>query len=181
MTDLPEPWERQNGETGRQFEAFVAYRDAPLNGRRRVVTQVARDLDLGENRVAAWAKRNGWIDRAAMWDDEQDRIWRTSILRERHRVAQRHARLALSLQAKAIEALQLLRPQDMSPGEIVAMIRQARDLELGVYGRLIEPEDELGAVSGTTIVIPADLMPPTIDPHRNGGSTNGDSGLRALG
>jgi hypothetical protein len=158
--DLPEPWERQEGETPIQFQAFCHYRDAPSRNERRGVAATAAALDLSPGRTMSWSNRNGWPDRAARWDDYQDAEWRGEVIRERHRVAQRYVRTARALQGKAIEAIRLLDANTLGAGEIVQLLRTARELELTVYGTLVPDEVGTGSVP---IIINGDLMPPLED------------------
>jgi len=157
--DAPEPWERQPGETDRQFYAFTVYRDQPLTGGRRSLAGVTKVLQRTSSwRVERWSVQNQWVPRALAWDDEQDRVWRASVLREKHRIAQKHARLAASLQARALEGLAQLDTSAMSAGDVVALMKAAREFELGVYGRLNDEAEGPGAGS-PVVVINQDLLP----------------------
>ena len=176
-----EPWERQPGETAVQFAAFIHYRDSPLHGNQRTLTSTSQYVEVKMNRIKDWAKRNGWYDRAAMWDDHQDREWRSEVLRDRHRVARRQARAAQLLQEKALAALANINIEKLSPMEIVAMIKQARDLELGIYGSIAE--DEVAEGSRPPIIIPAELMPVSFEEPVVVEPDEGDdraAGLRAV-
>lgn len=71
--ETPEPWERQPGETDKQFEAFILYRDA---GPDRSAREVALALRKSETLIFRWCGANKWVERASKWDDESDRLMR---------------------------------------------------------------------------------------------------------
>lgn len=72
-SDTPEPWERQKGETDKQFEAFILYRDA---GPARAAREVAAALSKSEALIFRWCGQLKWVERASKWDDEADRLQR---------------------------------------------------------------------------------------------------------
>ena len=70
---MPEAWERQPGETSRQFQAFQLYSD--MKPHERAVRKVQRQLGLKSARhLFKWSARHKWVVRASLWDDEQARI-----------------------------------------------------------------------------------------------------------
>lgn len=164
MTDAPAPWERQPGETDRQFYAFTVYRDAPLSGQRRTLAGVKRVLErTSEWRINRWSVVNQWVPRALAWDDEQDRIWRASVLREKHRIAQQQARMAVQVKAKFVEGLLALNVADMGARDVVALGRLAQDLDRSVYGRLNDEADSAPGAGTPIVVIDGSLMPDSAD------------------
>src|SRR5215831_10550216 len=88
------PWERQPGETSKQWLAFVTYRDL---GPARTLAEVCRLLYPGQRRtprpvgrVVAWSSKNDWVERARAWDAEQDRINREAQTEARLEMTERH-------------------------------------------------------------------------------------------
>jgi len=180
MSDAPAPWERQPGETDRQFYAFTVYRDAPLSGGRRSLAGVTKVLGRTSSwRVSKWSVQNQWVPRALAWDDEQDRVWRASVLREKHRIAQKWARLATQLQARGLEMLANLDTSNASARDVVALLKASQELESGVYGRLNDEADAAPGAGTPVVVIAADLMPlSAADPLVI--DADEDGGLRAV-
>lgn len=87
------PWERQEGETPKAWEAFVVYRDL---GSSRSLRGVANHLSKGMSLISRWSSRWNWVERAAAWDADTDRASREAQLEAITKMAQRHANLAQS-------------------------------------------------------------------------------------
>lgn len=88
MTDeAPKPWERQTGETDKQFQAFAIYRDM---GPARALADVGRELGKTKAAMEPWSVKNRWVERASKWDDEADRLQR-----ERDQVERQAARMKM--------------------------------------------------------------------------------------
>lgn len=82
------PWERQDNETAKQFEAFVVYRDM---GEDRSLMLVAQQLNKSKQLLGRWSSNNNWVDRCAAWDREQDRILRQEQIKDIKKMRKRHA------------------------------------------------------------------------------------------
>ena len=127
-----EPWDRQNGESNRQYSRFIAFRDL---GRMRTLKQAVEMLHgVGDTSVAyrtlmQYAYEYRWTERAESWDFAQDRLEAARLLQMRREMHSRHRRLASGLMAKAVQALTALQPSDMSPRDIVAFVKQGADIE----------------------------------------------------
>lgn len=93
-------WERQDGESSRAYQAFVVYRD--LGPERSIDKAIAAAGKARGNRGhwQRWSSAFRWVDRAAAWDDEQDRIKRAAQAQAVVEMAERHALIArLALQS----------------------------------------------------------------------------------
>ena len=73
MPKTAKPWERQVGETEKQYKAFAVYRDA---GEGRQIRATYR-LVYGKPKktkapgwFTSWPKRNHWVDRARAYDNQ---------------------------------------------------------------------------------------------------------------
>ena len=97
------PWERQNGEGEKAFAAFVIYRDM---GRERTVTAVAKQLSKSRQLVERWKERWNWQERVRAYDNELEKEAKAAAVKATREMAERHIRIAMQLQKKALEALQ---------------------------------------------------------------------------
>ena len=89
MSDAP-PWARQDGESVRAYDAFVAYRDLPP--RERSLAKTAQRLGMNLTTVEEWSRQWGWVARVQAWTDEQDAVRREAALKVVADMAEAHAR-----------------------------------------------------------------------------------------
>jgi hypothetical protein len=136
------PYERQPGETTKQWLAFVTYRDL---GPARTLAEVCRRLYPGQRRngrpigrVVAWSSKNHWVERAGAWDAEQDCINREAQYKARHDMTQRHLQQLLALQSKAVQRLLAMRPEELRPSEVLEVLDRAMKLERIIRGEPTE-------------------------------------------
>ena len=115
MNKKPEPWERQEGESAKDYEAFCVYRDL---GPGRSLKLVAKMCNKSETIMGRRSGKFDWVRRAALWDDEQDRIERKEAqeaqVREIRKMRKRQADSGYAMQIKGLEALKKLPLEDMS-------------------------------------------------------------------
>jgi hypothetical protein len=69
-------WERQPGETPKAYAAFCVYRDqGPYRSLRKTAEQFYAGKNTVDHRqIERWSSKNRWVQRAAAFDVEQDRI-----------------------------------------------------------------------------------------------------------
>lgn len=133
------PWERQEGESEKAFEAFVVYRDM---GRERTFVAVAEKLRKSDTLIRRWKERWEWAERVRAYDNELEKEAKAKAAKDRIKMTDRHISIAMQLQKKAMEALMNLKPADMSPKDIKEFIKMATDLER--LNRTIEEESSKG-------------------------------------
>lgn len=157
-TNNPKPWERQPDETPKPFEAFCIYRDLGVN---RSIAQVAAKLSKSEQLMKRWSSANNWVERAAAWDDEQERIERVAAEKERIKaiksMRKRHASIATAMLIKASQALQELPADEVKASDISRMVDVASKLERisrGDVGDVVEERNGGDAISPVQIYIP---------------------------
>lgn len=132
----PAPWERQPGEPAKAYAAFCLYRDMPAHARslRAVADRLYGSGTASKRRrtpgqLFKWSTRWRWVERAAAWDDEQDRQARQAQLRAVQEMRERHVREAMALQRKALERLQRMDPEELSPKDVLWYFVEAAKLE----------------------------------------------------
>ena len=136
-TTSRQPWERQYGESRQAFAAFVTYRD---QGASRSQVRVAQEVGKNPGLMARWSSHWRWVSRVESWDREQDRLWREEqqqARRDAGRVQLRLANLALS---KVVDRLSTIRPEDLTPGELMRWMTAATEIQRKAAG--IEDERE---------------------------------------
>lgn len=143
-----EVWEQQPGETTKQYQRFIRYRDM---GRMRSLRTLVKTLgELGDRiaygSIKVTSCHNRWTERAHAWDLHQDEIDSVQILEARRTMVRQHQQVASALMAKAVEALRTTNPRDLGPDQIMRWIKLATDLQSRILG---EPTQTI-AVTGPT-------------------------------
>lgn len=154
-----QPWERQDGETPKQFEAFKIYRDM---GEERSLSKVAQQLSKTKQLLSRWSSMNGWVDRCAAWDNEQDRLLRIQQLKDIKKMRKKHADVAVVMINAAVKGLNKIMKSDpdevdIKPQDIARLVETASKLERisrGDVGDVVEQRDGGEAISTVQIYIP---------------------------
>lgn len=158
MNKTPEPWERQEGESAKDYEAFCVYRDL---GPGRSLKLVAQMCQKSETIMGRRSGKFDWVKRAALWDDEQDRIERKEAqeahVREIRKMRKRQASSGYAMQMKGLEALKKLPLEEMSAQDIVKMMIEGAKLERlgrGDVGEVVEERNGGDATPAVTFYMP---------------------------
>ena len=120
------PWEQQPGESAKAFEAFTIYRDM---GVERSVRKVTQRLNKSLTLIGKWSSRYNWPERARAYDRDLDRQAHAQAVRDVRSMTNRHIRIAMQLQAKALEALEQLNVATLSPKMQLAFLAKATEIE----------------------------------------------------
>lgn len=120
------PWERQKGEGEKAYEAFVLYRDM---GPKRSIRAVGQELGKSRALIERWSSQWDWQERVRAYENELDKEARAKALKDRKAMTKRHIGISMQLQRKALEALNKLQVEAMSPKDIREFIKMATDLE----------------------------------------------------
>jgi len=132
---IEHPWDRQEGEGAKAFEAFAIYRDM---GPERSIRKVAQALDKSRTLIGNWSSTYEWVKRSDAWDIEQDRLSRIAQQKTSREMNERQARIAVTLQGKMLQALETLDPKRVKPQDL------ARIMELGLkYERIARGADAI--------------------------------------
>lgn len=121
-----ELWERQDGETMKQYEAFCIYRDMGMD---RSQKNVAKELGKSEGLLSRWSSANKWVERAAAYDLEMERLARIQQQKDIAKMRKNHASIASSMLVTAAKALKAMKPEDVKPSDISRMVEVASKLE----------------------------------------------------
>lgn len=150
-----DPWERQEGETPKAFEAFSIYRDMGID---RSLRKVVQQLNKNLTTIAEWSSKYEWVDRVAAWDAEQDRIARLEQIKDIKKMRKRHASIAGQMLLKAAEALQIIPADEVKASDVSRLVDVASKLERlsrGDVGDVIEERDGGEAINPVQIYIPS--------------------------
>lgn len=144
------PWERQENETVKQFEAFVCYRDMEERSQEKVAKVLGKSAQL----MSRWSSANNWVERVAAWENEQDRILRLEQIKDIKKMRKRHAdtgALMLSISTMGLkEMLDMSDPKhpklkaeiELSPKEIAVLVDSGSKLERLGRGDVTEVIEE---------------------------------------
>lgn len=149
-----DPWERQEDESTKAYEAFCIYRDM---GIQRSIRKVGEQLSKSETLMARWSTTYNWVERAAAWDSEQDRVLRQQQLNDIKKMRKRHADLAEDMLLKAAQALKFIPVDEVKASDLSRMVEVASKLERisrGDSGEVVEERDGGEAINPVQIYIP---------------------------
>ena len=106
------PWERQEGESVKAFEAFTVYLEM---GDERSIREVAQRLAKSRTLIGRWSVTYQWVERVAAFDADVQRKAHAKAVKKRRNMVDRHISIALKMQEKALMALEQMDPAD-GPG-----------------------------------------------------------------
>lgn len=120
------PWERQEGESVKAYEAFQCY----LNlGETRSQRLVSEQLSKSRQLISRWSANYQWVERVAAYENDLQRQVHAEAVKKARQMADRHISIAMKMQQKALQALKEMDPRDIDPKNLVAFIREATKLE----------------------------------------------------
>ena len=149
-----QPWERQEGETVKAFEAFCVYRDL---GKSRSQEKAAEKLSKSRQQMCKWSMKYNWVERVEAWEEEQDRLIRVELTKDIGAMRKKHADIANALLIKAATALKKIPDSEIKASDISKMIETATKLERiskGDVGDVIEERKGIDALDPVQIYIP---------------------------
>ena len=119
-------WERQKGESEQAYEAFSIYRDLGLQ---RSNAKVCERLSKSRQLISRWKSRYDWDERARAYDNDLAKKAHAEAVKDLKDMTKRHTKIAVQMQKKALEALENLKVDDMTPRDIKEYIKIATELE----------------------------------------------------
>lgn len=146
-----DPWERQNGESARQYSRYTVFRDLgesrTLNDALEIINATSTTkLAKGSLHQLSFIYR--WTERCESWDAKQAQAEQRRLISLRRDMIERHRRIATGLTGKAVAAMSKINldKDALAPVDIVRFITLAADLERKALG---EPTERV-AISGPT-------------------------------
>ncbi len=147
-----EIWERQPGESVQAFEAFKIYRDLGL---KRSNQEVCKQLSKSRQLISRWKAAWNWDERVRAYDNALEKEAHKEAVKNLKDMTSRHIRISVQLQKKALEALERMNVEDMSPRDIREYIKLATELErLNRTSAAMENELETCETTSVDIYMP---------------------------
>lgn len=152
---MVKPWEKQEHETSKAFNAFCLYRDM---GADRSQSRLVEEYGQSMTTVNKWSSKFDWVKRCEAWDVEQDRVAREAQLKEISDMRKRHISVANAMLSKAAQALEFIPEDEIKPSDVVKMVEVAAKLERlsrGDAGEVIEERDGGKAIDVVQFYMPS--------------------------
>jgi hypothetical protein len=151
VSDVLLPYERQPGESSKAFAAFVAFRD--MGPDRSVLKAYRQKTGKKQARQPGglwngWATAHDWHRRAEAWDRHLDQQAREAHEQGRREMGERHAKIAVALQEKAVQRLKTMKPEELSSADLLRYAIEAAKLERLARGEPEEIREERQKVTG---------------------------------
>ncbi len=124
-------YDRQPGESSVAFDAFCLYRDS---GVERRIHKVALECMKNSSLLRRWSSTHEWRRRAQAFDDDVQKQRRAQHLKDIAEADARHRQIARVCQRKIVERLQTLKPEELSPSDVMRWLDVTTRLERDVLG-----------------------------------------------
>lgn len=161
LRDDINPWERQEPhETEKMFSRFLVFRDlGPDTDRLRQTAEVLNSTGdkLSIGTLRSYASNFRWSPRAAAWDRYAMQADRSRMMKFRREAIDDQRKMARTLRLRALEALQMLPSEDMSPTDIVRFAELSYKIEHSLFAdyaqSVIDNEQANSANAGQVVDI----------------------------
>lgn len=100
------PWERQEGESEKAFEAFAAFRDM---GEKRTVAAVAEKLSKSRQLLFKWKSAWDWENRVKAYDNDLEKQYHAKRKKLIAETKDRQLKISYSLEKKGTGSARPLR------------------------------------------------------------------------
>lgn len=126
-----DPWERQTGETSKQYQAFCIYRDL---GQGRSIRLVAEALGRSRRTLEMNSVKWQWVIRSAEYDSHLDREMRLSNEAKIKAARDDYVLMARSIREKIAGRLISLNPDEIRAVSIPNMLQTVVNIEMSALG-----------------------------------------------
>lgn len=142
-------WERQAGETARQFELFQLYIGL---GTGRSQAKVAERIGRSRQYVGTVSAKQDWVARADAWEHEQEREFFAGLKADRRDAMKRHANIASAMMGVVAAQLRAIQNQaeqgKLTANELARWVEVATKVEMLALGGATERiEGDVGGLS----------------------------------
>ncbi len=119
-------WERQPHESAQAYAAFDIYCKL---GAERTLGAVAKECNKSVSLMGRWSSTWDWQRRSRDYDNEVKRRELAEAQKAQRKMRERQIQTAMLMQKKAIQALDKLQAEDLSPRDILRFISEGAKLE----------------------------------------------------
>lgn len=131
------PWEQQlPRETDLMFSRFKVFRDlGPESDRLRQTLEVLNSTGdkLTYYTIKDYSSAFRWSARAGAWDRYTAQADRARMVRRRRRAIDDQCKAAEKLRLKALEALNIINIEDLTPADVVRFVDLSYKIESSIY------------------------------------------------
>jgi len=134
-----------------------------VGGARRSLTKTAQNLTKSDGQpysdgtLKQWSRKWNWRERVAAWDDEMDRQTREELAKGITEMRKNHVGIAKAMLVKALQALQKLPAEELSPRDVATMVDVAAKLERLSRGEATERTEGKQTIAGEVSFSAIDL------------------------
>lgn len=145
-----EPWDRQNGESNRQYSRFQTFDGLDRTRDLKQAAQMLRDFNdtVSYRTLMQYAYEYRWTERAEAHDRAKDQLEAARLLLLRREMYSRHRRMASGLLAKGVAALAQIKPEDMTAFDTLRFIRYGIEIEAKALGEPTQITQVVGPGGG---------------------------------
>ena len=98
-------------------------------GLKRSNQAVCDELSKSRQLITRWKSNYNWDERARAYDNEIDKQAHQEAVKNLKDMTNRHIKISIQLQKKAMEAMAILKPEEMTPKDIKEFVKMATELE----------------------------------------------------
>jgi len=128
-------WDRMEGESLRQYEAFRVYRDL---GSKRNISTTARLLSCSPSVLTKYKAHWDWDERCREWDNYLAATEDAEIISERRSMAMRHIAIARAIQDIIWKRLDDMDATELTPKDVQLLLKLSVDIERLSSGQYTE-------------------------------------------
>lgn len=149
-------WDQQPNETVDEFDMWTTYRDLWPTVR-PTVTKVAQALGVTTNKVMKASRKWTWAARLQAWIREVNAEHTAELRQARRKMVEDQIAIGEKLRSKMLKAVENLDEYDVTPGELVQLLKVTQSFEDTARESLDAVERETAAdVDSTELFVPED-------------------------
>jgi len=140
------PWDRQLGESGKAYSAFLAYRDLGIE---RSLTKAAEKVTKKKQTLHRWSVQWDWRDRSYAWDRQMQEAEERAIMKERAEYRRLALQMTKNLADKAARGVHAMKTVNvgadgkeclaLKPAELIRIIELSHKMQRELLGN---PEED---------------------------------------